>query len=63
MFLIGANAYHLDLHLDIPFCLIFNIENLSAYFGHFEEECATEPPICIPTYVKPYDEIESILDN
>jgi hypothetical protein len=42
---------------------VFNIEDLTAYNGHMEDPILNSPPINIPDYVKPKEEIEAILDD
>jgi hypothetical protein len=44
---LGPNAYHIELPPDIHFSPVFNVEDLHAYPGHYEEEAA-------PAHIIPY---------
>lgn len=60
---LGLNAYHLELPSNLQISPVFNIEDLTAYNGHMEDPVLNSPPINIPDYVKPKEEIEAILDD
>lgn len=59
---LGSNAYHLELPSNFPFSFIFDIEALTAYSSHFEDEQFDAPAIRDPTHSPPREKIEAILD-
>jgi hypothetical protein len=60
---LGSNAYHLELPTDLSISPIFNVEDLTTYTGHSEEEQAAASPAHLPSHVPPRDQIEAILDD
>lgn len=60
---LGANAYFLELSSDIHLSPIFNVEDLSHYDGHDEENCSKEVEDVLPQLAKTQDLTEAILDD
>jgi len=60
---LGPNTYHVELPPDLHISPIFNVEDLTAYITHFEEDTIPTLSLHVPKGVKPYDEIEAILED
>lgn len=60
---LGANTYFLELPSDIHFSPIFNVEDLTYYDSHDEEDCVKDVAAILPQPAKMQDLIEAILDD
>jgi len=62
---LGSNAYHIELPSPLQLSPIFNVEDLTKYVGHHDgpSEPIPSPPVRLPSYVKPRDEVEAILED
>ena len=60
---LGLNAYHVELPPTFHISPIFNVEDLTLYTGHYEDNTILDPMISVLKFVKPRDEIEDILDD
>jgi hypothetical protein len=60
---LGPNAYHVELPPTLHISPIFNVEDLTLYTGHYEDNTIPDLMLSVPKFVKPQDEIEDILDD
>jgi hypothetical protein len=60
---LGPNAYHIELPPTLHISPIFNVEDLTLYTGHYEDNTLPDPILSVPKFVNPQDEIEVILDD
>jgi hypothetical protein len=60
---LGPYAYHVELNSDLHISPIFNVEDITAYTTHFDDNTAPTPPLNMPKGMKPRDEIEAILED
>ena len=50
---LGPNAYHVELPPTLHINPIFNVEDLTLYMGHYEDNTITDPVLSVPKFVKP----------
>jgi hypothetical protein len=60
---LGPNAFHIELPPTLHISPIFNVEDLTLYTGHYEDNTLPDPILSVPKFVNPRDEIEVILDD
>jgi hypothetical protein len=60
---LGPNMYHIDLPPDLHLSPIFNVEDLTAYFGQLDDPTINPVLVNVPNFVKPRKEKEDILKD
>eukprot|EP00268_Persea_americana_P063955 TRINITY_DN8359_c0_g2_i6.p2 TRINITY_DN8359_c0_g2~~TRINITY_DN8359_c0_g2_i6.p2 ORF type:complete len:115 (+),score=20.05 TRINITY_DN8359_c0_g2_i6:2170-2514(+) len=60
---ISSNVYVLDLPPDMHIISTFNVEDLTIYHGHYQNESFEEQAILLPMAPAPFKEIEDVFDD
>jgi len=60
---ISSNAYVLDLLPNMNISSTFNVEDLTIYHGHDQDETFEEQDLRLPLVLAPREEIEDVYDD